>query len=65
MSINTEKTTTEKTASASVFTKEQIVKSKRYADKRDLLNAVLDNGKKYTFVEVDNIINNYKKGKVK
>lgn len=48
-----------------VFSKEQIVNSKKYANRRDLLGALLENGKKYTFEQVDAIIDKFMKGKVK
>jgi len=47
------------------FTKEQLVKSRRYQDRRDLLSAVLEDGKLYSHIEVDKIIADWKKGKVK
>ncbi len=48
-----------------MFTKEQIAASQRYADRKDLVNAVLADGKKYTFQDVEKTIENYLKGKVK
>lgn len=48
-----------------MFTKEQIAESQRYADRKDLVNAVLADGKKYTFQDVEKTIENYLKGKVK
>lgn len=47
------------------FSKEQIVASARYRNYRDLVDALLDDKKKYTFETVDKMIENYKKGKVK
>ena len=47
-----------------VFTKEQIVKSKRYMHYVDFLVGNLRDGKKYTLDQVDNLIHkNYGKGK--
>lgn len=46
------------------YTKEQIVNSKTFINNRDLLNAVLKENKKYTKIEIDEIIKNYMKGKV-
>lgn len=46
------------------YSKEQIVKSKRFANYVDLLNATLKNNKKYTINQVEEIIINYMKGKV-
>lgn len=45
------------------FTKEQIVNSKTFIENRDLLRAVLED-KSYSKKEVNEIIKNYKKGKV-
>ncbi len=46
------------------FSKEQIVKSKRFRNNIDLLNAVLKENKQYTLKEVEEIIKNFMKGKV-
>lgn len=48
-----------------VYTKDQLLASKKYAGRRDIVNALLDNNKQYTTDEVDTIIENYMKGKVK
>ena len=47
------------------FSKEQILASARYANRRDLVDALLDKDKSYTFETVDNMIENYMKGRVK
>jgi len=47
------------------FSKEQILASARYANRRDLVDALLDKDKSYTFETVDNMIEKYKKGQVK
>lgn len=41
------------------FTKEALVKSERYKDKRDLVNALLEDGQRYTLELVDKIIDEY------
>ena len=46
------------------YSKEQIVKSRRFANYVDLLNATLKDDKKYTLSQVENTIINYMKGKV-
>lgn len=46
------------------FSKEQIVKSKRFRKNIDLLNAILKENKQYTLKEVEEIIKNFMKGKV-
>lgn len=50
---------------AAAYTKEQLTASKRYANRRDIISALLENGKSYTLDEVDALINKYMKGKVK
>lgn len=47
-----------------VFSKEQILASDRYANRRDLVDALLEN-KSYTLETVDNLIEKYMKGQVK
>ena len=44
------------------FTKEQIVNSKKYVNRKDLLNAILKENELYSFLEVEEIINNFMKG---
>ncbi|EOY7157810.1 hypothetical protein ACQD5W_002367 [Clostridioides difficile] len=44
------------------FTKEQIVNSKKYVNRKDLLNAILKENELYSFSEVEKIINNFMKG---
>lgn len=51
--------------SADVFTKQQLAESKRYKKKWDLLEALLENGKTYTIVQVDKIIGDYLKKEVR
>lgn len=58
-----EKAAEEKKAE-SRFTKEQILSSSKYARRRDLLDAVLEDGKLYTAKEADTAITNFMKGKV-
>lgn len=47
------------------FTKEQIVTSAKYDRHRDVVNALLEDGKMYTIAQVDDLISGYMKGKVK
>ncbi|HBF5742005.1 TPA: hypothetical protein MIY32_003074 [Clostridioides difficile] len=44
------------------FTKEQIVNSKKYVNRKDLLNAILEENELYSFSEVEDMINNFMKG---
>ncbi len=47
------------------YSKKVIVKSDIYTEYRDILNAVLDEDKKYTLDEVDMIICGFLEGEVK
>ena len=52
------------TTSATVFTKEQLLKSKKYRDYADYLMGNLSNTKSYTIEQVDKMIERfYGKGK--
>lgn len=54
-----------KTTEAVKFTKTQLLNSKKYAGKRDLISALLADDKTYTTEEVDALIEKYLKGTVK
>lgn len=47
------------------FSKEQILKSKKYENERDVINALLKEDKKYSFSDIDKLINDFMKGKVR
>lgn len=47
------------------FSKSQLVKCGKYRNRRDLVDALLDDNKKYTMKQVDTMIENFMKGKVK
>lgn len=47
------------------FSKEQIFASAHYANRRDLVDALLEADKQYTKKEVDELINKFMKGTVK
>lgn len=47
------------------YTKDQVVLSQRYANRRDLVSVLLEDGKTYTLAEVDALINMFMKGAVK
>ena len=49
----------------SLFSKEQLLSSKRFQDRRDILNAVLKADKQYTVEAVEQEILKYMKGQVK
>ena len=48
-----------------VFTKEQLINSKKYRDSADLIGAVLVSGQTYTFKQVDAEIEKFKKKEIK
>lgn len=54
-----------KKEAASAFTKDQLAASKRYANRRDLVCTLLEDGKTYIFTEVDALIDKFMKGAVK
>lgn len=50
--------------SAATFSKEQLLKSKKYADRRDALSVLLSDDKMYTLSDADKILTEFMKGKV-
>lgn len=44
------------------YTKEQILKSKAYRHKKDIINALLVNGRSYSLKAVDQIIKDFMEG---
>lgn len=48
-----------------VFGKEQLLSSKKYAEQHDILSALLADARMYTFSEVDKLVEDYMKGQVK
>lgn len=46
------------------FSKEQLIRSSRFSRRRDLLGALLEEGKLYSAEEVEEIMGHYLKGKV-
>ncbi len=55
---------TEKKQEKVVFTKEQILASKKYSNRRDVLNAILPDDFQGTLKEVDSLLCKFMKGKV-
>lgn len=47
-----------------VFTKQQLTKSKRFENRRDVLNALLDDSKSYTINQAQAVIDKFMKGQV-
>lgn len=46
------------------FTKQQLVKSKRFEHRKDALNALLDDSKTYTINQAQAVIDKFMKGQV-
>lgn len=53
-----------KTEDLAKFSKSQIVNSKRYSNRRDLLTALLEQDKEYSFSDIEEIINKFNDKKV-
>lgn len=53
------------TTAPDAFTKEAIMKSKRWIHRRDALSFLLEDGKEYTHQDVETILNDFMKGQVK
>ena len=53
----------EKNEPTPVFSKEQLMSVRRGVD-RDILSALLEDGKTYTKKQADTLVNKFKKGKV-
>lgn len=51
-------------AAAPCFDKAQLMASDKYASRKDLIGALLDDKTKYTTEQVDELIEKYLKGKV-
>ena len=64
MSAKNKTDKTDKTTEA-LYTKEQLLSSKKYYNRVDLLNVLLKDNVKYTHKEVEQLIDKFMKGKVK
>ncbi len=53
-----------KSAAAVKYTRAQLLKAKRYSQRKDLINALLEDNRQYTIDEVDAAIEKFMKGKV-
>lgn len=54
-----------KTKKQTEYSKEQLLSSKKYKSRRDLLSVLLLDNKKYSTATVDKLIEEFMKGKVK
>ena len=62
---NTKKKPAASVAVEPMFTKEALVNSKRFCDERDIVSALLEDGVEYAIPDVEIMIAEYMKGKVK
>lgn len=53
------------TKQESKFNKAQILKSKKYIHRRDVLSAILSDKEEYTISQIDSLLEKFMKGKVK
>lgn len=56
---------TKRKTDSPVFSKQDLLRAKRYSDKRDILNALLKDGETYTIEQVDKIIKTFLSKEVK
>ena len=63
--MSTKKKPAASAATEPKFPKEALVKSKRFHNERDIVSALLKDGVEYTISEVEGMITEYMKGKVK
>ncbi len=63
--MSAEKTKTVEKKEKLAFTKEAILASKKYANRRDVLGAILKDGESYTTEQVETLLAKFMKGKVK
>lgn len=59
-----EKKTTEPAAAAPRFTKAQLMAANKYANRRDLIGALLDDNAEYTTTQADELIRKYLKEEI-
>ncbi len=60
-----DKKATEATAAVPRFTKAQLMASNKYASRKDLIGALLDDNTEYTIEQVDALIEKFMKREVK
>lgn len=53
---------TEVIKDSALYTKAQIYKAKRYMNKKDIITVMLEDDKRYTFDQVDKLIEQFLKG---
>lgn len=65
MTVRKKRTNADAIKTEQKFSKAQIMVSERYVNRRDLVDALLDEKEVYTMTAVDDAIKNYMKGMVK
>lgn len=65
LTVRKKRTNAAVTKTEQKFSKAQIMASERYVNRRDLVDALLDEREVYTMKAVDDAIENYMKGMVK
>ena len=63
--MSTKKNSAASAAKEPAFTKDALVKCKKFRDRCDIVNALLKDGVKYTISDVEGMITKYMKGMVK
>ncbi|MCR1953793.1 hypothetical protein NSA24_02955 [Clostridioides mangenotii] len=63
--VETKKKITKVEIDIDKFTKEQLINSKKYLKKKYIIKVLLDDGKSYSFNEVDQILQQFYKKEVK
>lgn len=63
--MSTEKGKTVESKNGIAFTKDAILSSTKYANRRDVLGAILQDGESYTIEQVESLLAKFMKGKVK
>lgn len=63
--MSAEKTKTVEKKEELAFTKEAILNSNKYANRRDVLGAILKDGESYTTEQVETLLAKFMRGKVK
>lgn len=62
--VNATTKTNPRRTKVATFTKNQLISSRKYALHKDVLNAILDADKVYTFNDVDKALKEFLEGKV-
>lgn len=47
------------------YTKESILNSKKYSERKDILSVILKEDEEYTLNDIDDILNKFMKGEIK